>query len=367
MRVRSLYTAWNQDVRFGAGELARLGEHLGTLGVRHALVCTSASYARNGLLEQAQAAAGSVTLSAFTGVLPHVPEGTVAEAVALADGATAVIGLGGGSALGTAKAAAIALADRQTTAVPVIAIPTTYAGSEMTPIFGVTRAAAGRKVTVTDRRALPALVLYDPSLTLDLPPDLTASTGINALAHCVEGLYSLTRNPISTATALAGITAIAGALPPCVADGNNLQARETMLAGAWLAGATIAHVRLALHHGICHVLGGSAGVPHGVANAIMLPHVMRFNLRACAAELAAAGRAMGLRGGKDGAVAAAAIDATATLIGGLGLPTRLREAGVAVEDLPGLAALAMLSDAVRANPQPIEDAARIEALLRAAW
>jgi maleylacetate reductase len=178
--------------------------------------------------------------------------------------------------------------------VPVVAIPTTYAGSEMTPIFGMTDEEKGEKVTMTDGHALPALVVYDPELTLDLPADLTASTGLNAVAHCVEGAYATTRSPVSTATALAGAAAIYRALPRCVADGHDLDARTELLAGAYLAGTTIAHAGLAVHHGLCHVLGGSAGVPHGVANSIMLPHAMRFNLPTCAPELAAVARALGL-------------------------------------------------------------------------
>jgi alcohol dehydrogenase class IV len=368
--MRFQYSSPAQEVRFGPGELSRLGDHLAALGVRRALLCTSGSYARNGTLDRARAAAADISLTSFDAVLPHVPEDSVDAVLGSAEAADldAVIGLGGGSAIGTAKAAAYALATRRPDAVVrVVAVPTTYAGSEMTPLFGVTRTAEGRKVTIRDPRVLPALVLYDPELTVDLPQELTASTGINALAHCIEGLYSITRNPVSTATALAGIGAIPGSLPRCVANGRDLEARSSLLAAAWLAGMTIAHVRLALHHGICHVLGGSAGVPHGVANAIMLPHVMRFNLHACVAELAAAGRAMAAGAGDDRASAEAAIAATAALIRDIGLPTRLRDAGVAWDDLPRLAALAMRSDAVQANPLPIADAGQVEGLLRAAW
>lgn len=293
-----------------------------------------------------------------------------------------VIGLGGGSVIGTAKASAAALDGRLSppkpvstfgpathrTRVQVVAIPTTYAGSEMTPVFGITDPEKG-KVTMTDPQVLPALVVYDPALTLDLPHYLTAGTGINALAHCVEGAYSTTGSPVSTATALAGIARIAAALPRLLDDGHDLEARAEMLAGAHLGGVTIAHAGLAVHHGLCHVLGGSAGVPHGVANAIVLPHAMRFNLSACAPQLAAVARALGVetRGLSDEAAAGAAVARVETLIERLGLPRRLRDAGVDAGALPRLAERALHSAAVRANPRLVTSAAEIEGILRAAW
>src|SRR5207302_9769191 len=186
-----------------------------------------------------------------------------------------LIGMGGGSPLGMAKAVSFSLTEKHSSAsigssspnaqplVPVVAIPTTYAGSEITPVYGITRQVddVARKVTVSDARITPKLVIYDPLLTLDLPPSLTASTGINALAHCIEALYSITRNPLSTAAATSGVRAIASALPRCYAAGNDLEARSEMLAGAFLAGTALSNVTMALHHGLCHVLGGTAGVP----------------------------------------------------------------------------------------------------------
>jgi alcohol dehydrogenase class IV len=226
-----------------------------------------------------------------------------------------------------------------------------------------------RKTTVTDSRIAPRLVIYDPQLTLDLPPEITASTGINALAHCIEALYSITRNPLSTAAALGGVRSIMSALPRCYAAGDDLAARGEMLSGAFLAGTALAHVSMALHHGICHVLGGTAGVPHGVANSIILPHAMRFNLDATAPQLAQAAEAMGIaRAGQSAEAAAeAAIERVAQLIGQMHLPQRLRDAGVQEADLPHLAAVALQSRAVQSNPRPVRDAAEMERLLRAAW
>jgi alcohol dehydrogenase class IV len=391
--MRFQYTSHAQQIVFGTGELANLGAHLGRVRGGRVILCTSGSYARNGTVTRVREALGERLAAICDGVRPHVPETTVAAAVALAMEAKAevVIGLGGGSALGTAKAVTAALHDG--TGVPaalhegtadgygraasrsdqppiaLVAIPTTYAGSEMTPLYGVTRSAEDRKVTTTDPRVLPALVLYDPELTLGLPPELTAGTGVNALAHCIEGVYSTTRSPVSTATALAGIEVIQRALPRCVAAGRDVEARTQMLSGAYLAGTTIAHAALAIHHGLCHVLGGTAGVPHGVANSIMLPYAMRFNLPACSAELSGVARALGIdtAGLTDEAAAAAAVDAVAALIHELDMPQRLRDAGVAADDLARLAALALKSAAVRANPRPVSTAAQVEGILQAAW
>jgi alcohol dehydrogenase class IV len=255
--------------------------------------------------------------------------------------------------------------------VPVIAIPTTYAGSEMTPVYGVTYTTgdAARKVTVKDVKIAPKLVIYDPTLTLSLPPNVTAGTGINALAHCIEALYSTTRHPLATAAALEGIRYITRALPLCYANGTGLAARTEMLIGAHLAGAALATVNMAIHHGLCHILGGTARVPHGIANAIILPHAMRFNLDVAAPELARAAEVMGLeREDKtDAQMAQAGIEYVENLIRGLSLPQRLRDAGVAENNLPKLAALAFNSATVQNNPRRLASAQEAEALFRAAW
>ncbi|MDE3229510.1 MAG: iron-containing alcohol dehydrogenase, partial [Chloroflexota bacterium] len=287
----------------------------------------------------------------------------------------AIIALGGGSAIGLAKATSHALEQPAETAdtadplappgVPIIAIPTTYAGSEMTAVYGVTRTEEGtaRKVAVREPRITPRLVIYDPLLTLSMPPSVTAGTGINAVAHCVEALYSPARNPLATAAALGGLRMLARALPTCVVDGADVAAHCEALAGAWLAGTALAHVTMCLHHGICHVLGGSAGLAHGDANGVMLPHVMRFNLEAVAPLLAPAAVALG--GAEPDA--AEAVRLVAELTKRLGLPQRLRDLGVAEERLPELARIAFENRTVRNNPKPITSVAQIEELLRTAW
>ncbi len=378
-------TSYAQEVIFGCGALGQVDQTVERMGWRRVLLCTSGSQRRSGAATMLKNLLDERLVASYEQAQAHVPAAQVDEVVELAEArqVDAVIGLGGGSALGLAKAVSFALEERRDAEragnvsslaqaqVPVIAIPTTYAGSEMTPVYGITRMVDGqaRKQTGSDPRITPQLVIYDPRLTLDLPPEITASTGINALAHCIEALYSLTRNPLSSAVALSGVRAIMSALPRCYARGDDLEARGEMLEGAYLAGTALAHVTMALHHGLCHVLGGTAGVPHGIANGIILPHAMRFNLNAAAAQLAPAAEAMGISlAGKNLRTAVEEMIARIEeLIRGMGLPQRLRAVGVREDDLPRLAQLAFQNRTVRSNPEPVTDATQLEELLRAAW
>lgn len=379
------YTSYAQQVIFEPGSINRLGEAIAAFPWRALMLCSTPSQRRNGSSALLERALGERLVVSFEHVQPHVPDFQVEEAVELAleREINAIVGLGGGSPIGMAKAVSFALEERhagkparaafatEQPRVPVIAIPTTYAGSEMTPTYGITHSDgdATRKVTVTDVKIAPKLIVYDPLLTLDLPPDLTAATGINALAHCIEALYSITRNPLSSAAASAGARAIASALPRCVVRGNDEEARTEMLMGAYLAGTALATVTMGLHHGICHALGGSAGVPHGIANGIILPHAMRFNLHATAPQLVPVAEAMGVTvtGRNVEEAVGEAIEAIYAMIGQMKLPQHLRDVGIAERDLPRLAQVALQSAAVRNNPAPVTEAAQIESILRAAW
>lgn len=379
------YTTYAQKIVFQVGALDRLAEIAEGFYWRRMMLCTSASQRAAGRVAAIEAMLGDRLAAIYEPVRPHVPDFQVAEALALADEreVDAIIGLGGGSAIGMAKAVGMALEARRRSGNPspviptaqplvsVVAIPTTYAGSEMTPVYGVTHQTgeATRKVTVRDPRVTPKVAIYDPALTLDLPPDVTASSGINALAHCIEALYSIDRNPLSSAAALSGVRYITQALPRCYTAGDDLEARTGMLIGAHLAATALSTVSMALHHGLCHVLGGTAGVPHGLANSIILPFAMRFNLDVAAPDLAAAAAAMGIEthGLTSESAAAAAADRVYQLVGEMNLPQRLRDVGVRESDLPELARLALESSAVRSNPRPVTDADEIERLLRAAW
>jgi maleylacetate reductase len=381
------YTTTVQRVVFGAGALARLPAIVDEHGWHRLLLCTSAHARRDGTIDRLTGALGARLVATFDGVAPHVPAAQVDEGVALAEraGVDAIVGLGGGSPIGMAKAVSLAVEARRTGVtearttrpgdpplVPSVAIPTTYAGSEMTPVYGVTRAlpdGSTRKVTVRDAKVTPRVVLYDPELTLRLPADLTASTGINALAHCVEAVYSRTRHPLSTAAALEGIRRMARALPRCHARGDDLEARAELQEGAHLGGVSLATVDMGLHHGTGHVLGGTAGVPHGVANCIVLPHAVRFNADAVASQLALVAEALGVvRGGRDDvALARAAADHLSALVRALGQPQRLRDVGVPRAQLPALADALLASGAVAANPKPLGGVEGARAYLEAMW
>jgi alcohol dehydrogenase class IV len=381
------YVSYAQEVIFASGALARLGEATERFGWKRLLLCTNRSSQANGCVDTAKSALGDRFAAVFDRVQPHVQDVQVQEVLALAMEleVDAVIGLGGGSPIGMAKAVASALEEQRTDRparaksptdqplVPVIAIPTTYAGSEMTAVYGIThtRENPPRKVTVNDPKIAPKLVIYDPELTLHLPPELTAATGINALAHCIEALYSITRHPASTAAAIWGVHHINNGLLASFQNGQNLEARTEMLTGAHLAGLSLASVSMGLHHGLCHVLGGTANVAHGIANSIILPHAIRFNADMTATQLLPAVEAIGIS--IEGITPVMAVEALAQQIAGLvremRLPGRLRDAGVALteSDLPRLAQLAFQNRTVQNNPKPITEPAQIEALLRAAW
>ena len=382
------YTSYAQEIIFAADSVARLVDAVERFHWRRLMLCSTGSLRRGGHIATLEKALGSRLVAIYEHVQPHVPDFQVVEALELASEKEidALIGMGGGSPIGMAKAVSMALEEKRTgparaafpidqPLVPVIAIPTTYAGSEMTPTYGVTyhNDGSARKVTVTDAKITPRLVIYDPLLTLNLSSAMTASTGINALAHCVEALYSITRNPLSTSASLSGMRSIYAALPLCYADGNDLEARTEMLVGAFLAGSALSHVTMALHHGLCHILGGTAGIPHGVANSIILPHAMRFNLDATAIQLAQAAEVMGIGRDTSGphisdeAAAEEVVERIYEFIGQMKLPQHLRDVGVKEADLPYLAQLALQSRAVKSNPKPITDAVQIEALLQAAW
>ncbi len=378
------YTFYAEEVLFGPGAISQLGSALGSYS-RKALLVTTASARARGQVAAVEESLGERLAAVYERVEPHVPEGRVLEAVELGQrhDVDAVIGLGGGSSIGTAKAASIALEERRTgkparaayptdpPLIPVVAIPTTYAGSEMTPIVGVTYQKSdgtATKVTLSDPKVTPKLAIYDPLLTLDLPPRLTGGTGINAIAHCIEALYSIRRNPLSSALAGAGLSALAHALPLCYADGGNVEARTEMLKGSFLAGTALSNVAMGLHHGICHVLGGSTNVTHGDANSVMLPHVIRFNLEATASQLAEAAVALGIAGeeksaGSDAEAVALWVE---TIVRELGLPRRLRDIGIQEADLHDLALQGMANRTVAQNPRPITEA-ELEILLRQAW
>jgi alcohol dehydrogenase class IV/protocatechuate 3,4-dioxygenase beta subunit len=346
-------------VVFGAGAArTALAGEVAQLGVSRLLLIPSGS--EQSAARELTAPLADRIAGTFTGVRPHVPV-EVADAArkqAAAVGADALLSLGGGSATGTAKAVAL------TTGLPVIAVPTTYAGSEVTPVWGLTD--GDRKTTGVDARVLPRLVIYDPELTASLPAPVSAASGLNAMAHAVEAFWAPGRNPVSSLSAGEAIRVLAAALPAVLRDGADIGARGDLLYGAYLAGTAFAVTGSGLHHKICHVLGGRYDLPHAQTHAIMLPYVLAFNAPGAPDAARQIGQALA-GGGVAGAGLAGADPAAALqrLAGQLGLPRGLREIGFGAEQIAEAARL--IEPAVPAdNPVPA-DAAALQALLRRAW
>jgi len=278
------YEALPSRVVFGAGAVAQVAAEVDRFGASRVVLI-------DGLFNDALRARIEADLAGrhagtITEVAQHVPAEVAARALAQsrAVNADGLVALGGGSATGLAKAIALE------TGVPILAIPTTYAGSEMTPIWGIT--AAGRKRTGSDPRVLPRTVVYDPELTLSLPPLASAASGMNAVAHCVEAMWTAAANPVTDAVAAEGIALLAAGLRGSVREPRDLEARGRALRGAWLGGTALAVGGTGLHHKICHVLGGTFDLPHAEVHAIVLPWVVEHYREAAPAALARVARAL---------------------------------------------------------------------------
>lgn len=283
----------------------------------------------------------------FTGVQPHVPVEVAEQAREAARGADLVLSIGGGSTTGTAKAVAL------TTGLPVVCVPTTYAGSEVTPMWGMTD--GGRKRTGIDERVLPRAVVYDPQMTKSLPLELAIVSGLNAMAHCVETFWAPKRNPVSSATAEEGVRHLAAGLKGVVAEPSGLEAHSALLLGAYLAGSAFAVAGSGLHHKICHAAGGAFDLPHAETHAIVLPYVLAFNAPNAPEALTRLGRALG----DDGAAA------LAQLTHNLPVPTSLQAIGMPESGIEHVVAEVM-EIAPADNPTPITEEG-MRRLLRAAW
>lgn len=258
-----------------------------------------------------------------------------------------LVAVGGGSTTGLAKAIALR------TDLPQIVAPTTYAGSEMTPILGETQ--GGVKTTQKSPRVLPEVVIYDVDLTLSLPPHLSAVSGMNAIAHAVEALYAQDRNPIIAMMAAEGIRALARALPRIVETPHDAEARSDALYGAWLCGTCLGAVGMALHHKLCHILGGAFDLPHAQTHAIVLPHALAYNAAAVPQAVARIERALG------------GVDAPRRLhdlAGAVAAPRALRDVGMPEAGIARVADLALANPSW--NPVPLERDG-IERLIRRAW
>ena len=348
------YEALPMRVVFGAGASRRVAEELDALGYARVLVlCTP---------EQADLAAsvaddlGARSVGVHDGATMHVPAESADAAVAVARerGADACLAVGGGSTTGLGKA--VALRHH----LPVVAVPTTYAGSEMTPIWGMTQ--DGAKTTGRDRAVLPRAVVYDPLLTLSLPVALSVTSGLNAVAHAVEGLWAPDASPMTSLMAAEGARSLLCALPRVVAAPDDVDARSDALRGAWLCGAVLGATTMSLHHKLCHVLGGTYDLPHAAVHAVVLPHVLAHNAPAAPEAVAALAPALGLPG-PDGGRAPDVAGALWDLAASLGAPTSLAEVGLPTGAVDDVAAAVVA--APYANPRPVR-AEAVAALLREA-
>jgi maleylacetate reductase len=342
-----VYASPAARVVFGPGSLRHLGRELDLLGVERALVlCTPQQRAH---AEEVAAALGTRSVGVYDKARMHVPAEVVREAIDAAERchADCAVALGGGSTTGLAKAVALR------SGLPLLAVPTTYAGSEMTPIYGITE--GGLKTTGKDPRVLPRTVIYDPLLTLGLPVALSVCSGINAIAHAAEGLYARDANPIMSLMAEEGIRALAGALPRVVAAPRDVDARSDALYGAWLCGTVLGNVGMALHHKLCHTLGGSFDLPHAETHTVVLPHAIAYNAPADPRAAQRIARALGCADAGAGLFALARDH---------GAPTSLRELGLREDQLDDAADIAVRSPYW--NPRSV-DRPQIRALLQRAW
>jgi len=327
-------------VVFGNGRIAEVPAEAERLGGDRIMLVSGgpeAAYA-----ERVAHDLGSAVVARFTDVVMHVPTDIAARAVELARGSDAnlLIALGGGSSTGMAKAVALE------TGLPILAIPTTYAGSEMTSIWGLTE--HQRKTTGRDPRVLPRTVVYDPELTVSLPVDISAASGMNALAHLVEALYAPGVSPISFMQAEEGVRALAMALPRVVADPNDLDARGDALYGAWLAGWALGTTGMGVHHKVCHTLGGMYNLPHAPMHSAVLSYATAFNEADAPEAMAAIVRAL-RAAGQQPASAAAGIWDLATAIGA---PTDLTSVGFDPANIDAAAEVVVAGRPV--NPRDVD-------------
>lgn len=347
MMVAPFQASFNPGrVLFGAGVSARIGDEIARLGCRRALVLSTA-FQKGDALALANRL-GATAVGVFAEAAMHTPVDVTLRALAAYQTfeADCVVAFGGGSTIGLGKAMA------RRTDCPQLVIATTYAGSEVTPILGETE--NGLKTTMRGPQILPEVVIYDPDLTLGLPVAMSVSSGLNAIAHAVEGLYAQDRNPVTSLQAVEGIRALRAALPVIVKTPADVDARSLALYGSWLCGTVLGTVGMSLHHKLCHTLGGSFNLPHAETHAVLIAHTAAFNAQAAADVLQPAADLFG------GTLGAGLWDFAKSL----GAPLSLHDLGLSEADLDRAADLAVQNPYW--NPRPIERQS-VRALLQHAW
>ncbi len=341
------FTANPSRVLFGPGRLSDLADEIERLSCRRVLLLSTPE--QSGHADEVADRLGALAAGVYSKATMHTPVSVTRDALGQieASGVDVLVALGGGSTVGLGKALALR------TGLPQVAVPTTYAGSEMTPILGETE--DGRKTTQRTPKVLPNVVIYDPELTVSLPAALSAVSGINAMAHAVEALYARDANPIVSLMAEEALASLARALPEVAARGTDLAARGDALYGAWLAGACLGAVGMALHHKICHVLGGTFDLRHAETHTVMLPHVAAYNAGAAPDAMSRVVRALGASDAHGGLF---------SLARSLSAPASLRELGMPESGVDEAVGLVMVDQYW--NPRP-PDAPSLRRMLVRAW
>ena len=364
-----------------AGAVQALRSELDLLGVQRVLLVSSASVRRSDLQPQVLNQLGGLAVLES----PSIPAHSSVELVqtlatqALAHGVDGIVAVGGGSCSDTAKAVAILMAEggrlvdhasRFTPPnqlhvpqllnpkLPIVTIACTASGAEVTPSLGI-RDADGKKLLFTDPQLASRVVLLDPQANVQVPAALMLSTGMNGVAHCLEGLYSKERSPLAELFALDALQRFAQALPQVHEQPQSVPARAQLLYAAHLSGLVLVNARTALHHAVCHAIGSVTGAPHGQANAVLLPHALRFNRTVVAPALERA-RAV-LPGHTD------PIAWVEQLSAQLGVPQRLRDIGVPRPALARIAQKTLGERGLYFNPRQVLEAGEILDLLEQAY
>ena len=342
-----IYQSAPMRVVFGTSTLRQLPDELSRLGVTRALVL--ATPRQTDLVAGIRKMIGERFAGIFTGAVMHTPVEVTERAMETVHNVRAdcLVAIGGGSTTGLGKAIALR------TDLPQIVLPTSYAGSEMTPVVGQT--SGGIKTTQSSPKILPEIVIYDVDLTMTMPPKLSATSGINAIAHAAEALYARDRNPVISLMAQESIRTLAHALPKICARPDDRAARTDALYGAWLSGICLGAVGMALHHKLCHTLGGLFNLPHAETHTVILPHALAYNAPAApdammriATALGAPDAALGLH----------------DLARKLAAPASLRDIGMPESGIDQAADLAVKNPYW--NPRTIEREA-IRELIARAW
>lgn len=373
-----------------SGAIDDLGREVAALGCSRVLVVCGGSTRSSALYERCNKSLGSLVVGLFEKVVEHSSTVLVTEAAEIArnlkiDG---IVAIGGGSASDTAKGIAILLAEGgkieehasrfvppdqffpnhlPNPKVPVISVPTTASAAEVTPGLGL-RDQQGRKLLFWDVKLASRLIVLDPQANCSVPVGVMASSAMNGFAHCAEGLYSRLRNHVSEGLALQGIRLFARYLPEMARAPDSVDARAGVLMAAHLSGMVISNARVGIHHAVCHCLGARGKLPHGVANSIMLPHALAYNLEEATAALALMAQAMGCEArGNERDLALAGIEAVRVLQRAAQVPTRLRDTSLDKALLPSIAADTLLDRGNFFNPRRTETDAPILSLLEKAW